>query len=402
MKRVNMKTNKIFARKEKGQVIVLLVIIALTAIAFIALLVDGGMLMINKRQAQAAADAGALAGAKTLCRNASLEDLALAESDAQGAAIEYVEGNSGALLAFDISYADYRLGGVSVTASVSRPAVFASLIGVPTITSNAEATAACLVPKNHIIPIAWYCEGSVETDCGVEILDWDNPDGPLPSPTKLYLLLDPNLDPDNPWSWCTDFSDPLGTINGMMICGNTGAFPSDATFQALGNGSRAWISSLCGSGAIGQCILNGSATLAIEDLDETPGVKSSVYKPAIWPGLPQIYLVPFYDSINSYPSGRSGGNFHLGGVSAFVVTCVNDKADAKSWAAIDNVPCPGARAWMRENFNAWVASGGAENQFWGLMGSIEGYFIHPINVDMSDPGNIDALSLGVHYISLVH
>ena len=400
-----MKTMHLSARKEKGQIIVLLAIITLMVIALIGMLFDGGRLMINRRQAQAAADAGALAGAQILCNNTSLVGAYQAELDAQDAARSYVEERNYAdLIGFDISYDIYHLGAVSVTASVSSPSILASIIGVSTITSNADAAAACLVPKNGLLPVAWYCEGLIENDCGVTMSDWPDPKV-LPAPILYYLLVDPNSVPSDPWSWCEDFSDPLGTVDGEMICHNTpGLFPSDVPFQALGNGGRAWIKTLCPSAAIGDFILNAWGVMVTGTVIETPGVKESVYKPGVWPNLPSVYLLPFYNNIISYPEGQSGGSFDLAGESAFVVTCVQTTQIKNiPLAQIDSrIACAAARAWYRENLTKWLQiPGNTQNTFEGLMGYIEGYFVNPLFVDVNDPGWIDALSLGVYYVSLV-
>ena len=52
---------------EEGQSLVLLVILLLGMLAILALVLDGGNLFGKRRLAQNAADAGALAGARTLC-----------------------------------------------------------------------------------------------------------------------------------------------------------------------------------------------------------------------------------------------------------------------------------------------------------------------------------------------
>ncbi len=63
---------KLFS-KTKGQIIVLFALGLLALIALAALVLDGGMLFLNRRTAQAAADAGALAGARALCYEGSEE-----------------------------------------------------------------------------------------------------------------------------------------------------------------------------------------------------------------------------------------------------------------------------------------------------------------------------------------
>jgi len=52
---------------EKGQVIPLVILLMVAIVGMIALLLDGGIVMSDKRMAQAAADAAAMAGASELC-----------------------------------------------------------------------------------------------------------------------------------------------------------------------------------------------------------------------------------------------------------------------------------------------------------------------------------------------
>ncbi|HEX5166845.1 MAG TPA: Tad domain-containing protein [Thermomicrobiales bacterium] len=68
-----------------GQVFVIFAVAALVLIGFVALSVDAGYLMAERRQAQNAADAGALAGAKSVQRSQQLQ--------AETSAIDYVEAN---------------------------------------------------------------------------------------------------------------------------------------------------------------------------------------------------------------------------------------------------------------------------------------------------------------------
>src|SRR5512137_3056915 len=98
MKRENMITPRMPARKERGQIIVLTAFLTLMILAFLAVLFGAGMLMINRRQAQAAADAGALAGAETLCKNSPLVGAYQAEMDADAAATSYVQDKNQATI----------------------------------------------------------------------------------------------------------------------------------------------------------------------------------------------------------------------------------------------------------------------------------------------------------------
>jgi Flp pilus assembly protein TadG len=68
--------------REIAQVIPIVVIGLVGLVAMSALIIDGGALMMNRRSAQNAADAGALAGARELC-------LGKGVTAAKAAAIQY-------------------------------------------------------------------------------------------------------------------------------------------------------------------------------------------------------------------------------------------------------------------------------------------------------------------------
>ncbi|MBE0698523.1 MAG: hypothetical protein IH586_16525 [Anaerolineaceae bacterium] len=64
---------------EKGQVIPLVIVMFLVIIGMVALIIDGAAVMSNRRTAQAAADAGALAGASVLILMSLIWSIALFE-----------------------------------------------------------------------------------------------------------------------------------------------------------------------------------------------------------------------------------------------------------------------------------------------------------------------------------
>ena len=63
--------NEKFRPLEKGQSLILVVILAFAFLAMLALVLDGGYSYFQRRLAQNAADAGALAAADTLCETES-------------------------------------------------------------------------------------------------------------------------------------------------------------------------------------------------------------------------------------------------------------------------------------------------------------------------------------------
>ena len=115
---------------EKGQVIPLVILMFFIIIGMVALIIDGGAIMSNRRTAQAAADAGALAGAKRVC---------LGKNDAIAVAEYYATVNNGATTALATMIENQ----VNVKATVEHPSFFAKIFGDPTLEASAEAIAGC-------------------------------------------------------------------------------------------------------------------------------------------------------------------------------------------------------------------------------------------------------------------
>jgi len=155
---------------QKGQVIPLVALIMLAVIAMVMLLIDGGTLLSYRRTAQAAADAGAMAGAQHICWQlpGSAPDVIQA----------YVE-NNGAVLAEAPEIVGYQ---VTVTTTVEGDSFFARVFGVDRLSANAEAAAGCNGVKGKgVIPLGWRCVPNDEVDpawnprlgCQQQVVVWD-------------------------------------------------------------------------------------------------------------------------------------------------------------------------------------------------------------------------------------
>ena len=171
---MNVKNRVIFS--EKGQVLPILVIGVLVIVMMAALLIDGGVLFANRRQAQAAADAGALAGARETCYPTGLDPIEVAK----GYAIDNGADN-------DVS-AEYGINNksIKVSVSVTNPSFFAKIFGENFLITGAEAEAGCFAPKgNYVMPIAWSCRPPIgpgyepDKGCAIQTLDWKTELGPL-------------------------------------------------------------------------------------------------------------------------------------------------------------------------------------------------------------------------------
>ncbi len=154
---------------EKGQATPLVVLmLLLIMIPLIALIVDGGAVMANRRIAQAAADAGALAGAQRAC---------LGYNDAESVAENYATARNQATSA----QASVDGKEVTVNTTVQYTSFFAGIFGDSTLEANAEAAASCLGVKGKgVVPLAWHCwpndgSGPFNSDYGCEMqtLSWE-------------------------------------------------------------------------------------------------------------------------------------------------------------------------------------------------------------------------------------
>ncbi|HOW91091.1 MAG TPA: pilus assembly protein TadG-related protein [Anaerolineaceae bacterium] len=193
--------------KEKAQTLPILVIGILVIIMMGALLLDGGDLFLNRREAQAAADAGALAGAQQICLNTKLRktNYSAYESKVIEAATRYAQIEN--LATSVIATLDSNVEGsdvIRVEVDVANDSFFAKILGENTLTAGAVAEAGCFPPEgNYVMPIAWSCRPPVggavfdpELGCKMQGLYW---------PGKLEDLLS-------------------GEISQMPIEGNIGNF----------------------------------------------------------------------------------------------------------------------------------------------------------------------------------
>jgi hypothetical protein len=192
MKRIN-HSNKL----EQGQVIVIVAISLFAMIALAAVILDGGALLLNRRTAQNAADAAALAGAREYCRNKSavwgdptdgvggditdIIDTYATDNDATvlwGEDLTYITGENVGVVQGLVR------GEVVVTVQVEHNSFFARLFGEDTLTATASAGAGCFpYGPSVVLPIAFPCQapnlGSIDgvtaasNKCDYSMLLWN-------------------------------------------------------------------------------------------------------------------------------------------------------------------------------------------------------------------------------------
>ena len=430
---------------EAGQVIPLIVFMIFVIIGFVALILDGGAIMSNRRTAQAAADAGALAGARRICGGYNAADAKLV---AERFATEFNEATT--------ATASVSGREVSVFASRQHGSFFAMIFDEETLNANAEAVAGCYYPSvaNRVLPIAFYYKGPpvagcdldedgnpVDGSCGIvqwpfEVDDDGNP-GLLPQLEEIV---------DNGIVTGTTINLPLDYIyivsDKTKICQKNvvGAIVCSEMSSSAGGGNRTFIdlSFLKGPPATLSRIIKEGLDKPLYTpawVNGDPGTVSAVYSADNFTGFDPItgyddldarlYFVPVFDlfcltnpKVNCYQDGPTingeltftaadvnyedylqkinNDSYRLIGFAPFVVTCVtmSDKCEfgecvppgtyqvgAKE-IEVKKATCPGFLLSNETQKNA-----------------IEGYFVNDIPADQYVWGT-DGVDVGIYLVSL--
>lgn len=325
-------------RSPRGQSMVTVAILLFVFIGMLALVLDGGYAYLQRRAAQTAADAGALAGAREYCLGDDI-DLAI------NTALEYALNRNTAIEAEASIDAD---GIVTVQTHIPFTTFFGQVLGQPTITSSAIAAAGCFVPGAAvgILPVAWNCSPPIEgfpsdsNDC--EILY-----------EKLYVIMDSKTSDDD--FYCQDPPNS-GFPEGTLDCD----YDDDGVNDLLAGGDRSWLDLDGGGGGSSELVdwINGGfdGTTKIHTwYGGQSGVANDVFQAAAGrvgdyvlfpvfdaycdqPGaLPEVSCPDLYHPIDTtVPSGGASTlYYHVISFANFYITCV----DAPPYG-----PCPGHEA----------------------------------------------------------
>jgi hypothetical protein len=357
---------------EKGQSLVLVALGLLAFVAILALVLDGGNAYAAKRQAQNAADAGALAGATYMCKN---HDVAGGLTTAQTYAIA-----NGAEDPPEV-YASLSSGTVVVTATVTKNTFFAGVIGFTQVSPRAVAEAACRPPIGlGVLPVAWACRSTVVggmnvpgedcaqikiADCGGNPYDLD----------CTYVLMDsvkvrdnnkggkcdPEVTDPNNSKYCYTQNDLVCSAHGPDINPSYGCsyvapnttdcdLNNDCVDELMTGGARSWLD-LDGSGGGASDLTSWVTGSQIPPpipphkwIPTENGVTTSIFhtvassvvgKDVILPvfnntcnGVPNTYVNPetlaqcTYGPDDDRSIASSNANFHVITFSMFHVTCV--------------------------------------------------------------------------------
>jgi len=409
----------------KGQVIVIFVLAIAALLIVGALVIDGGQAYMNRRAAQTAADAGALAGAHEYCYNGA--------SNVETVALQYAQVENYSTTALVTMNADDT---ITVDVTIEQKNFLAQLFGRSVTNVEATATAGCYHPgaAMHLMPIAWSCRApvaqSISGTCQAKGLDWATQLKPLIDGEDLdgntvpYVEIDgvQYLTPynfgknggivDNRVYIVMD-SDKAGIDHCKEIPGGgdelTCDLDGDGAIDLLGSGDRSWLdideSNLkksienfydttisIHSWAPGETGVNAAVLDTIDQVIIQKG--SIVMVPVINAVCPKgedlygetcqnlahtgtIGLPLETGETDTIITGNGNTYYHIVGFIPFYVTCVKKQGNDK---------CPG-HDWA-------VTNGGMKDN----VKTMEGYFIDDFPMDYTyGTGGID---MGVNIISL--
>lgn len=373
-----MKKYKTKQKHEKGQVLPFVVIMLVVIIGVVALVLDGGSTMSSRRSAQAAADAGALAGAQRAC---------LGFNDADVYAEYYATDNGATSVTTVVSGTQ-----VTVNAVIEYSSFFSKIFGNQTLRAAAVATAGCYMPDGKsVVPLAWNCRaptvggGPYDPDmgCQIQTLSWDAfeplvtgqissvsldgkeyfmngfdivDSGNIP-PRQVYIIIDSD-------KICLE-DDP---INGVIPCDLDG----DGKKEMQLGGDRGWLYLTADTSNIGSWIgANGPHPDFHLDshvwLSGKSGNVVAVYNEMISSGfMGQTVLIPVYNEICDgdprtdatcvanahtsppwpYFSGvddfseirNTSLNYHIITFEPFYISCIDTKGDCPGFRYAQSLP----------------------------------------------------------------
>ncbi len=423
-----MKKFRVTGKFEIGQVLPLVVLMMVAILAMVALILDGGSVMANRRTAQAAADAGAMAGAQRACSG---------NSDAVAIAEAYATKNGAQSAVVSIAGST-----VTVEAMVENPSFFAKVFGEETLTATADAAAGCYPPSgNELMPIAWSCKSPVGypgatdpgKDCVILGLDWDNLLRPLVKKEVSTITIPGNtgsyeMDGDNIVNTSTNkppvqiyiILDDLKSNEDIVCVEDEPANPDaitcdlngDKTSDIMSGGSRGWLDLDGGGGGASDIkgwIEKGfDGTISPHTWLPTENGKMSTGFQHMKARVGDVVLIPVFNGIPCdldkdkddclasvhtplYPEEPDSGDivvsgnephYHVVTFAPFYVSCVHDKPNAEP-------ECPGfelAVSQLELNKNTL---------------SVEGYFLENYTLALDADEECD-VNLANCTISLIH
>ena len=336
-------------------------------LAMLGLVLDGGNMYFQRRQAQLAADAGALAGARAYCLTESVD---AAVNSGYDYAVNRNEVDNA-----DVSVAA-ETGYVTVDTDLTFDAFFMGMFGSPQLSVSASATAVCTPPTSarNVMPVAWSCrqpisesEGDSDSDdCLMYWMDHEPDSTPgecVYGDDPIYIVMDLDKVEEEIVCQNPDSEPPSGDTDVIYIdCDTDGDGVNDLAF--ISGGNRAWLNLDGGAPAsseLADWVENGFEDVIYPHtwFPGSTGNMTNVYKRVDQNLIEQDVIVPVFDKFCSskYPPSATNGDcewhsgqdtivesngsddyFHIITFSLFRITCVDagsSTCEAREQAELD-------------------------------------------------------------------
>lgn len=331
-------------KMEKGQSMVLITGLLFAFFAILALVLDGGFLYYMRRNAQNAADAGALAGADDLCK---FKDTGKAVGVAESTALD-----NGVYTALANATLANPGGYVEVNTTIEYQSFFARLLNLNTAYPPAYAKAGCAPPGAGVgvLPVAWSCrppnagEQSDSDDCTLHYMNGDEcslDDDPM------YIVVDSDTIEED--IYCQDPPNSGQPDPEYLDCDFDNDGVNDIT--PLSGGNRSWLNLdgsqnlPCGGGGADELncwIDNGFPGTIVPHtwIAGSTGAKTAVYQ-TVHDYLHGEFIIPVFNDLcpEGLPNEKCPGQmhdedkivvlngsadyFHIISFSYFHIECVN-------------------------------------------------------------------------------
>jgi hypothetical protein len=378
-----------------------------------AVVLDGGLLLVRRREAQASADAGVLRGVLYICGN-SVTAEAGETARAEGISYATVE-NQATSAAASVNIAINQL---TVIATITQKPALAGLMGWGPIDVSASATAQCQNAGvgTSLMPFVFACEPPegvlVEDypDCVQKIAE--DPDEPI-FPDEYYIVHNSNPEDENLWCIDPPNSEFPDEFEGNWDCD----FDNDGVDDIIDSGDKGWISLQAGTNPGTNELIDWIANGFDGEISThmwaggSPGVSNSIFQSIAEladPDFPVVYI-PIFDAVCNFSGdpeiecpgkwhdssippditltiGGAQKYYHISAFAAFQITCVH---------APPATGCP-YRAYVN---GLWTGGNPFPLTADGLPTSIEGYFIGIVDADFGSGGTIDT---GVYIAKLTN
>jgi hypothetical protein len=355
------------AQSERGQSAVMVAVLLVALVGMLALVLDGGNAFFKRREAQNAADAGALAGAREWCNTQNA-------TSAANRALEYAVTRNGATKA-DVKVSN---GLVTVSATITMTPAFGAVFGVSELDPGGIATAGCFVPTaatGDVLPFAWACP-TTSTDPDAEscaipynhpmvVMDSDKTGTQFPCQNPPGTLPGINCDPDG-----SGINEYVADGNRSWL--NLDGGPTSNLALWINGGYNATINTHTWFG--GQQGVNDSVFQAVGNNVGKTYVVPVFYYYCNLKGLPQSVCPSQWDTNDSPPGdtvvGQNGNvsYFYVTKFSLFHIDCVDEGGTIATVVPLSHGQCP----------EEWLVKHPTNPLFSNIKPSaktIEGYFL---------------------------